>query len=82
MFRVVRQKLEYTILMKRNWMQERSVDISLVIQKNQNGICFTVLPIVKGLLKLEMLGSLRMVKPVGVKLHEMWRLKKLEYKFL
>jgi len=34
------------------------------------------------MLKLEMLGSLRMVKPVGVKLHEMWRLRKLEYKFL
>jgi len=82
MFRVVRQKLEYTILMKRNWIQERSVDISLVIQKNQKGICFTVLPIVQGLLKLEMFGSLRMVKPVGVKLHEMWRLRKLEYKFL
>jgi len=46
------------------------------------GIDFIVLPIAHGLLKLEMLGSLRMVKPVRVKLHEMWRLRKLEYKFL
>jgi len=78
MFRVVRHKLEYIICMKRNWMQEHSVDISLVIQKSQKGIDFIVLPIAHGLLKLEMFGSLRMVKPVGVKLHKMWRLKKLE----
>jgi len=82
MFGVVRDKLEYIIRMKRNWMQEQSVDISLVIQKSQKGIDFIVLPITHGLLKLEMLGSLRMVKPVGLKLHEMWRLRKLEYKFL
>jgi len=31
--------------MKRNWMQEQSVDISLVIQKSQKGIDFIVLPI-------------------------------------
>jgi len=42
------------------------MDISLVIQKSQKGIDFTVLPIAHRLLKLEMLGSLRMVKPVGV----------------
>jgi len=40
------------------------------------------LPIVQELLKLEMHGSLKMVKLVGVKLHKMWRLRKLEYKFL
>ena len=82
MFRDVRKKLEYTIRKKRNWMQEQSVDISLVIQQSQKGICFTVLPIVQELLKLEMHSSLKMVKLVGVKLHEMWRLRKLEYKFL
>jgi len=63
-------------------MKEQSVDFSLVIQKNQRDICFTVIPIVHESLKLEMLGSLKMVKPVGVKFHKMWRLRKLEYKFL
>jgi len=50
--------------------------------EKSKGLDFTVLPIAHGLLKLEMLGSFRMVKPMGVKLHEMWRLRKLEYKFL
>jgi len=53
MFRDVRQKLEYTIRKKRNWMQEQSVDISLVIQQSEKGICFTVLPIAQELLNLE-----------------------------
>ena len=78
----VRQKLEYTIRKKRNWMQEQLVDISLVIQQSQKGICFTVLPIAQELLNLEMHGSLKMVKSVGVIFHKMWRLRKLEYKFL
>ena len=39
---------------------------SLVIQQSQKGIRFTVLPIVKSLLKLEMHDSLNMVKLVGV----------------
>jgi len=51
-------------------MKEQSVDISLVIHKNKKGICFIVLPIVQESLKLKMLGSLRMVKPVGVKLNK------------
>jgi len=72
----------YIIHWKRNWIQEQLMDISLVIQENQKGICFTILPIVQELLKLEMIGSLRMVKLVGVKLHKMWRLWKLEYKCL
>ena len=50
--------------------------------EKSKGYMFIVLPIVQESLKLEMLGSLKMVKPVGVKLHEMWRLRKLEYKFL
>ena len=77
MFGDVRQKLEYTIRKKRNWMQEQSVDISLVIQQSQKGICFTVLPITQELLNLEMHDSLKMVKPVGVILHKMWRLKEV-----
>ena len=60
-------------------MQEQSMDISLVIQQSQKGICFTVLPITQELLNLEMHGSLKMVKPVGVMPHKMWRLRKLEY---
>ena len=80
MFGDVRQKSKYTIRKRRNWMQEQSVDVSLVIQQSQKGICFTVLPIAQELLNLEMHGSLKMVKPVGVILHKMWRLRKLEYK--
>jgi len=79
MFGDVRHKLEYTIRKKRNWMEEQSKDISLVILQSQNGICFTVLPITQELLNLEMHDSLKMVKPVGVMLHEMWRVRKLEY---
>ena len=60
-------------------MEEQSKDISLVILQSQNGICFTVLPITQELLNLEMHDSLKMVKPVGVMLHEMWRVRKLEY---
>jgi len=58
------------------------MDISLVIQKNQKDNFFTILPIVQESLTIEILGSLRMAKPVGVKVHKMWRLRKLEYKFL
>jgi len=65
MFEDVRQKLEYTICKKRNWMQEQPMDISLVIQQSQKGICFTVLPITQELLNMEMHGSLKMVKLVG-----------------
>lgn len=45
---------------------EQPVVSSLVIQKNKKGIDFIVLTIVRGLLKVEMQGSLRMVKSVGV----------------
>ena len=55
-------------------MQEQSVDISLVIQKNQRGIGFMVLTIVWELLKLKIQGSLKMVKLVGVQFHKMWKL--------
>ena len=58
-------------------MQEQSVDISFVIQQSQKGVCFTIIPIVQELLTLEMHGSLKMVKLVEVKLHKMWRLRKL-----
>jgi len=63
-------------------MKEQLADTSLVIQKHKKGICFTVLPIVHESFKLEILDSLRMVKLVGVTLHKMWRLRKLEYKFM
>jgi len=53
--------------MKRNWILELSVVISLDIQKSPKGIDFIVLITVLGLLKLEMPGSLKMVKSVGVK---------------
>ena len=40
MFGDVKQKSEYTIRKKRNWKQEQSVDISLVIQQSQKGYMF------------------------------------------
>ena len=49
---------------------------------NSKGYMFYCPPITQELLNLEMHGSLKMVKPVGVILHKMWRLRKLEYKFL
>ena len=49
MFRVAQHKLEIIIHKKRNWMQEQSVVISLVIQKSQKGLDFIVLTILQGL---------------------------------
>ena len=45
--------------------------------EKSKGIDFIVLAIVRELLKLEMLGSLKMVKAVGVSNHVRWKLKKL-----
>lgn len=53
-------------------MKEQSVNISLVIQKNKKDICFTILLIVQESLKLKMFSSLRMVKLVGMKIHEIY----------
>ena len=50
-------------------------------EKSKGYRCILV-AIVKELLRLEMIGSLRIVKLVGVKNHKMWKLKKLGYKFL
>jgi hypothetical protein len=51
-----------------------------VIQQNPNGIGFTVLHIVRKLLKPVMLDSLKMVKSVGVINHKTRLFKKLRYK--
>jgi len=40
-------------------MQEQLVDISQVIQENQKGICFTVLPIV---LRIVEIGNARFIE--------------------
>ena len=49
MFGVARQKLDIIIHTKRNWMQEQSVVISLVIQKSRKGLDFIALTILQGL---------------------------------
>lgn len=55
---------------ERNWMQEQSLVISLVIQKSQKGICLIVLIIVRKLLEHEM-SNLFLATLVGVLSHVM-----------
>jgi len=62
--------------------KEQTVDISLVIQKNKKRCMFYCPTIVQESLKLEMFGSLKMVKLMGVMFHRIWRSRKLNYKFL
>ena len=64
-------------------LDSRTISVFLlVIQNNLKGTYFIVLTIARELLKLEMLGSLKMVKLVGVWNHIKWKFKKLECKFL
>ena len=49
MFGVAQHKLDIIIHTKRNWMQEQSMVISLVIQKSQKGLDFISLTILQGL---------------------------------
>ena len=49
MFGVARHKLDIIIHKKKNWMQEQSMVISLVIQKSRKGSDFIALTIVQGL---------------------------------
>ena len=56
---------------------EKKLDLRTI-----NGFFIGYLEKSKGLLKLEMLGSLRVVKLVGVWNHVKWKFKKLECKFL
>jgi hypothetical protein len=51
--------------------------LSLVINKNLKGINLK-----QELLKLKMLGSLKIIKFVGEKYHTIWKLKKLGYKLI
>jgi len=68
--------------MQEKKLDERTINLYFIGYPEKKKVYFVVLSIVQESLKLEMLDLLRMVKSVGVKLHKVWRLRKLEYKFL
>jgi len=76
MFGVVQQKSGYLTHMNRSLMQGPLVVTSLAILKSPRGTDFIVLTIVRKLLRQEMLSPLRMMRSVGVRIHEKWILMK------
>ena len=75
-------KIRIYNLQEKKWMQEQSVDISLVIYQSQKGICFTILPIVQKLLKLENARFIENVQTSGSETSQNVEIKEVRYKFL